>query len=76
MGQYGMVLGFVGLAFSAVDCFAETLRGMIASPACSGRHMYVGPIRHTAQVVHLQLDLTVMRPCLMLGATPACAELP
>ena len=27
MGQYGTVLGFVGLTFSAVDCVAESFRG-------------------------------------------------
>jgi len=32
MGQYGAVLGFVGLAFSAADCFAESLRGAPLRP--------------------------------------------
>lgn len=27
MGRYGATLGIVGLVFSTVDCFAETLRG-------------------------------------------------
>ena len=27
MRQYGMAVGFVGLTFAAIDCFAETLRG-------------------------------------------------
>jgi len=37
MGQYGAVLGFVGLAFSAADCFAESLRGapLRRYPSCS-----------------------------------------
>ena len=27
MMQYGATFGFVGLAFTGVDCFAETVRG-------------------------------------------------
>ena len=41
MGQYGTVLGFVGLTFSAVDCFAESFRGAtytLAAPCA--RHVY------------------------------------
>ena len=34
MGQYGAVLGFVGLAFSAADCFAESLRGAPPQRRC------------------------------------------
>ena len=31
MMSYGTVLGFVGLAYAGVDCFAETIRGTSAS---------------------------------------------
>lgn len=30
MMQYGATFGFVGLAFTGVDCFAETVRGKTA----------------------------------------------
>ncbi len=32
MRQYGTALGFVGLAFSAAECFGESMRGQSLLP--------------------------------------------